>query len=181
MSFFLPSERTDVADPREVYGRLLKLPEFAHLTEAEARVEWLFRTHEEVRGGRRVLGTVYRPDVQGRLREVFQWLLDDKFGGVGDEERGIDFLIVLDAEFWLDAGEREREILVYHELCHIQPAFDRFGAQRFDKATGLPILTLVGHDVEEFSAVVRKYGAYSGELRDFIAAAAAGGEFQGGA
>jgi len=175
MSYFLPHERPEMADPREVYGRLLKLPEFAHITEAEARVEWLMRGHPEVRGGRQVLGTVFRPDVQGRLREVFQWLLAEKFGAgdndSGDgEDRPIDFLVVLDADYWLDSDDHLREILVYHELCHIQPAFDKHGAQRFDRDTGLPVLTLAGHDVEEFTAVVQRYGAYSGELADFIRA-----------
>lgn len=174
MSYFLPVERPDIDNPEVFYLRLLKLAEHAHIVEAEARVEFLMRTHAEVKGGRQVLGTVFRPDVQGRLREVFQWLLEDKFGGLGEGDRPIDYLIVLDAEWWMDADERDREILVYHEMCHIQPAYDKMGAQRFDRDTGLPVLTLAGHDVEEFSAVVRRYGAYSRDIRDFIGAASEG-------
>ncbi len=170
MGYFLPVERPDIQNPEEVYLRLLRLDEHAHIVEAEARVEFLMRTHEEVKGGRVVLGTVFRPEVQGRLRDVFEWLLEDKFGGLGEGERGIDFLIVLDAQFWLDADDEAREILVYHEMCHIQPAFDKMGAQRFDRDTGLPVLTLQNHDVEEFSQVVRRYGAYSRDIEEFVRA-----------
>lgn len=173
MGYFLPSERPEVADPGEVFARLCRLDEHRHIVEAEARIEFLMRTHDEVKGGRRVLGTVFRPDVQGRLRDVFQWLLDDRFA-LAEGDKPIDYLIVLDADFWLEADDRAREILVYHEMTHIQPAFDKMGGQRFDRDTGLPVLTLVGHDIEEFSAVVRRYGTYSRDLREFIAAASEG-------
>lgn len=172
MGYFLPSDRPEMPNPEAVFLRLCKLDELKHIAEAEARIEFLMRSHEEVKGGRQVLGTVFRPDVQGRLREVFAWLLEEKFGGADD--RPIDFLIVLDAQYWLDADDRAREILVYHEACHIQPSFDKHGAQRFDRETGLPVLGLVGHDVEEFAAVVRRYGTHTQELRDFIAAASQG-------
>lgn len=168
MSYFLPAERPGMADPAVVFWELCKLPEFAHIGEAEARVEFLMRSHQEIKGGRQVLGTVFQPNVQGRLKEVFTWLLEEKFGGM--EDTPITYLIVIDAEYWLDASDQEREILIYHEACHIQTAFDKNGAQRFDKDTGLPVLCLVGHDVEEFSAVVERYGAHSDELVRFAAA-----------
>lgn len=179
MGYFLPHERPGMPDPREFFERLKRLPEHAHFTEAEARVEFLMRGHPEQRGGRQVLGTVFRPDVQGRLREVFLWLLEEKFGpgddAGGDEEKPpMDFLIVIDADYWLESDDRVREILVYHEMCHVQPAFDKMGNQRFSKETGLPVLTLAGHDVEEFSAVVQRYGTYSQDLKTFIQAAAEG-------
>lgn len=175
MSFFIPLKRPGMPQPAEVYLRLLDLPEHSHIREAEARVEFLMRGHAEVKGGRQVLGTVFRPDVNGRLREVFTWMLEEMFGPGDDsgddaERPPIDFLVVLDAEYWLDGDDRDREILMYHELCHIQPAFDKNGAQRFDRETGLPVLTLAGHDVEEFKAVVERYGAYSEDIRQFVAA-----------
>lgn len=172
MGFFLPSERPAMPDPAAVAAKLFRMEEFRHIGEAEARVEFLMRSHPEVKAGRAVLGTVFVPDVTGRLRDVFQWLLEDKFGG-GDQP-AVDFLIMIDADYWLDSDDRVREILIYHELCHIQPAFDKFGSQRFDRATGLPVLCLVGHDVEEFSAVVRKYGGYSQDIRNFVAAVSEG-------
>ncbi len=172
MGYFLPTDRPGMANPAEVFVRLCKLPEHAHITEAEARIEFLMRGHEEKKGGRVVLGTVFRPQVDGRLREVFTWLLQDKFGA--DDDEPIAFLVVLDAEFWLDSDDVQREILMYHELCHIQPAYDKNGAQRFDRETGLPVLTLAGHDVEEFAAVVERYGTYNAELREFVAAAQRG-------
>lgn len=174
MGYFLPSLRPDIPNPEEVFGRLLRLDEHKHIVEAEVRIEFLMRTHPEVKAGRTVLGTVFRPEVQGRLRDLFDWLLEDKFGGLAEGDRGIDFLIVLDAEFWMDADDLAREILVYHEMTHIQPAFDKMGAQRFDRDTGLPVLTIAGHDIEEFAAVVRRYGTYSTDLRNFMQAAREG-------
>lgn len=173
MSYFLPADKPDMPSPLPFHERMLELAEHKHIVEAEARIEYLMRSHEEVKGGRQVIGTVFRPDVQGRLREVFQWLLEDKFA-LAEGDQPIDYLIVLDASYWSGASDRQREILVYHELCHIQPAFDRYGAQRFDRDTGLPVLTLAGHDVEEFSAVARRYGAHTQELRDFVAAISQG-------
>lgn len=169
MGYFLPSARPDIQDPAAVFWQLVKdQPEFHHIGEAEARIEFLMRTHPEIKAGRQVLGTVFTPDVQGRLRDVFAWLLDGLFGDT--DGNPITFLIIIDAEYWLDASEREREILIYHEACHIQITFDRNGAQRFDRDTGLPVLGLVGHDVEEFAAVVARYGAHSDDLRRFVAA-----------
>lgn len=170
MGFVVPDGQRGIPHPEEFALRLFQLPELAHIKDSEARIEWLFRTHAEVKGGRQVLGTVFRPEVNGRLRELFTWLLEDKFGGT-DEDAPIAFLIVLDYEFWAEAPDLQREILVYHELTHIQPALDKYGAPRFDKETGLPVLTLAGHDIEEFTAVVRRYGSYHQGLVDFIDAA----------
>lgn len=161
MGFYVPTGEGGIPHPGEVAAKLLKLPEHQHITEAEARIEWLMRGHAEVRAGRAILGTVYKPEVNGRLRDVFDWLIAEKFGEVPD------FLIVLDGEFWKDATDHEREILVYHELCHITPSIDAMGATRFSKETGLMVLTLRSHDVEEFADVVRRYGAYSRDLEDF--------------
>jgi len=46
-----------------------------------------------------------------------------------------------------------------HELYHIVQSVDEFGAPKFNRDTGMPTLTLRGHDVEEFVGVVRRYGA----------------------
>ena len=176
MSYMLCHEAPpSVPQPAEFFARLLSLPEFGHIVESEVRIEWLYRTHPEVKAGRQVLGAVHEPNVTGRLREVFSWMLQDKFGG-SDEDVPIKFLVIIDYEYWAEADHRAREILIYHEACHIRPALGKDGEQRFDKETGLPVLCLVGHDVEEFSAVVRRYGAWSDDLQAFISAAADGDE-----
>lgn len=164
MSFLIP-EYND-AHPGVFAARLMEAGEFEHLRDGEARIGWLMRTHEEVMGGRQILGTVFMPQVQGRLREVFDWLLDEKFPD------GLDFLVILDATYWEEADEIKREILVFHELCHCIQKVDQYGAPRFDK-DGRPVWGLRGHSVEEFSEVVQRYGAWNDELKEFIAAAQA--------
>ena len=47
---------------------------------------------------------------------------------------------------------------------------DREGAPRFDDE-GRPVWGLQGHDVEEFAAVVRRYGAHNPDIQRFLAAA----------
>ena len=61
--------------------------------------------------------------------------------------------------------------LVEHELSHCGVERDAFGAPKFKKSTGLPSFTLVGHDVEEFVGVVRRYGAAAAGVQAMIDAA----------
>jgi len=163
MSFTIPAR----PGPAEIADRLLRLPEFEHLRAGEARVVYLMRVDPVIKAGRQVLGTCYLPTVQGSLKPLFDWLLADRFGN----DPPIDFLIVLDTEYWQPASELKGEILVYHELMHCGQAVDKHGADRFDPVTGQPIWCIRGHDVEEFVAVVERYGQHNDDIRRFVAAA----------
>jgi Putative phage metallopeptidase len=154
--------------PAIIAERLLSLPEHSHLREGEATIEWLLRVDPKVQAGRRVLGTCYLPTVQGQLKDFFMWMLEREFGHIPH------FLIILDREYWAESSPREREILVYHELCHAVQAVDKFDAPRFDK-DGQPMWALRGHDVEEFTATVERYGAWNAEIQHFVTAANTGG------
>jgi len=149
--------------PAIIAERVLRMPEHMHLLENEIELDWLMRTGEKIKGGRQVLGSVHMPTVQGEFRDMFEWLLEGLLG------RLPAFLIILDETYWEAATPQAREILIFHELAHIQHKLDRYGAPRFDK-DGLPVYGLVGHDVEEFTSVVARYGAYSDEIRSFVAA-----------
>lgn len=143
-----------------------ELKEFEHLKDGEAVIAFLLDSVPQVRHGKSILGTAHMPDVQGRLRDVFRWSIEQTLG------YSPDFIITLDQEYWDGADERMREILVFHELSHCVQKVDRDGEARFDEDGG-PVWGLVSHDVEEFSATVRRYGAYSPEIREFIEAASA--------
>ncbi len=158
--------------PARFAESILKLPEHAHLVDGEAGIDYLLRTHERIKGGRYVLGTAHMPSVQGELKECFEWLLFMLFG------RLPDFLIVLDRAYWEQATPLQREILIYHELTHCIQKVDMYGAPRFHR-DGRPMWGLRGHDVEEFTAVVRRYGAYSQDIAGFIAAAIEGNRAHG--
>lgn len=140
--------------------------EFAHLKDGAARISILMRLESEIQGGRQVLGTAFMPQVQGRLNKVFQWMLERVLAAEGLP----DFLIILDHDYWEGASGEMREILVFHELSHCIHKADRDGDPRYDE-DGRPVWGLVAHDVEEFTATVARYGAYSQDIKDFIAAA----------
>jgi hypothetical protein len=73
---------------------------------------------------------------------------------LGDKERllcGVDILIVIDFFFWTENPEKQ-EPLLFHELCHLQ--VDEEGK-----------LVSTGHDLEEFYAVVKKYGDWNKQAK----------------
>lgn len=162
--FRLP-EPDDGLEP--IVDRVLGMYEHAHLVENEIDLAFLFRCEEKMMGGRQILGTVYEPKVQGGLKDVFEWMIRRLLG------RLPRFLVVLDEAYWAECGERNREILVFHELTHCQQKNDRYGAPRFD-LDGRPVYGLMAHDVEEFTSVVRRYGVWNDGLREFIEAARQG-------
>lgn len=147
--------------PATIAERVMRMPEHQHLVDNEIDVDWLMRNFEKVKGGRIVLGSVHEPTCNGELAPMFEWMVERLFG------RLPRFLVILDAEYWAAATDLQREILIFHELCHIQQKLDKFGAPRFDK-DGLPVYGLKSHDVEEFSATVYRYGAYSEEIKTFV-------------
>ena len=162
--FVLPAD--DGNGPQAFYARLVKsFPEFEHLREGDPHVVFLFRTSPKVVQGRDVLGTCYMPSVQGALRPVFDWLMEQQFGRVPD------FLIVLDLTFWNAADDLTREILVHHEMMHCGQAKDQWGEPKFNRDTGLPVWCVRPHDVEEFADTVRRYGAWNEGLSHFLEAA----------
>ncbi|EHU00498.1 hypothetical protein CKS_2618 [Pantoea stewartii subsp. stewartii DC283] len=79
------------------------------------------------------------------------------------------FIITLAGDYCSQCTDAEFCALVEHELYHIAQAADEFGAPKFNKE-GQPVLTMRGHDVEEFVGVVRRYGA-SVEVQELVDAA----------
>lgn len=164
-SQFLTVDDADLESPRRYYDRLLReCPEHGHLEDGEATVDFLFRVEPLIRGGKLELGSVHLPNVQGKLKGVFDFLFRRVFGRIPN------FVMILDLEYWRDASEREREILVYHEMCHAEHKTDKEGELRFDEA-GKAVYGIREHDVNEFIAVVERYGQWSDEIRRFVRAA----------
>ena len=58
-----------------------------------------------------------------------------------------------------------------HELYHFAQATDRFGAPRFNEATGRPRFCIKRHDVEEFVGVVRRFGVLGESMTSLMIAA----------
>jgi hypothetical protein len=156
-----------------IVDRVLRMPEHRHLIELEARVEWLMRQDPKVKQGRQILGTCYIPRVNGELSSLFDWMLERLFGEFPD------FLIILDAGYWEQATDLQREILVFHELSHAVQAVDGNGAPKFNQQTGAPVFAIQGHDIEEFNHVVSRYGSDVHGVAEFIEAAKLGDAAKG--
>lgn len=150
--------------PATFVARLLETEEHEHLAENEITIEYLMANTEKKHGGKMIAGAVHLPTVQGRLKDLFEMLLARFFGTMPM------FLMIIDSAWWHEADQRDREALIWHELCHIKQERDKFGDLRFDR-DGLPVYGLIEHDVTSFNSEVARYGAWSPELQQFFAAA----------
>lgn len=79
----------------------------------------------------------------------------ERFQG-GDKH---DYVVMVSREFWPDLSEAQREAMVDHELSHI--------VRDPDAASGYGMRT---HDIEEFTAVVERHGAWKSDVRNFLTA-----------
>lgn len=148
-----------------IVDRVLRMPEHRHLVEDDAVIHWLMREEPKVKQGRMILGTCYMPKVNGELSSLFDWMIERMLG------EAPDFLIILDAGYWADATDLQREILVFHELSHADRARDADGEPKCSPITGEPLWAIRGHDIEEFNHVVARYGSQVHGVAEFIEAA----------
>lgn len=165
--FCLPQEGPD--DPRPILRRLVQEEEtFAELRTGEPTIMTVFRCYPLARQGKSILGQMALPQWQGSMGPLAVWLLAKTCGGVVP-----DYIMILDQDWWDQASATRREALVFHELCHCAHARDKDGELRFTDE-GRPVWGIAAHDVEEFNAVVEKYGAWTLDLVMFLDAAKRG-------
>lgn len=140
----------DGPDEQAMYDLLLDLVgnHFRHLDEARFALAW-----------RKAL----KPDPDGKL-------VLGKCRKCSDLDRELaeyDFVIILNREAWLeDFDPQQREALLYHELCHAGVTRGKDGEIKRDEK-GRIVFRLRKHDIEEFSAVVERYGLYKADLAHF--------------
>ncbi|WP_038910927.1 putative metallopeptidase [Dickeya dadantii] len=144
-------------------------PDHVHLAEADIAFLWASNAFEKK--GRAVLGQCEEVMMRagGWQKARMEQQMHEWFGRIPK------FIITLAADYCSQCSDLEFCALVEHELYHIAQATDDFGAPKFNKETGQPVLTLRGHDVEEFTGVVRRYGA-SKEVQELVDAANAPAE-----
>lgn len=75
------------------------------------------------------------------------------------------FLIEIWDIAWTAFNKKQRRALMDHELCHCMTKVD-------DDLNVIPFI--VGHDIEEFDAVVKRYGAWHSDLETFLREARSG-------
>ena len=133
-----------------------------------ATIGFLWTNVPNTRGGKTILGETEIVNPKGgkwqRERQLFQ---QRQWFGI----EPLDFLITFDANWCFHATDLEFMALVEHELYHCGQKLDEWGTPRFSKETGLPLFAMRSHDVEEFSGIVRRYGLWKDDLREFAAAA----------
>lgn len=112
---------------------------------ATARLRFIFVDTASKKGGLPVLGKARK--VAGAL----EYLLE------------LDFLIEIAADQWNDMGQEQREALVDHLL-------ERCTGEE-DEKTGEMKWTLREPDVQEFSAILRRHGAWNDALTGFVSVA----------
>lgn len=83
----------------------------------------------------------------------------------------LDFLITFDAQYAASCSDRAFCAVVEHELGHCGQAKDEFGAPKFNPKTGEPVFAMRGHDIEEFTFIVARYGADAAGVQAMIEAA----------
>lgn len=135
-----------------------------HLAGADIRFMWASSAF--TKKGRTVLGQAEEVMLRagGWQKSRMEQQMHEWFGDVPK------YIITLAADFCSECSDLEFCALVEHELYHIAQKTDEFGAPKFSKETGQPVLCMRGHDVEEFVGVVRRYGA-SADVQEIIDAA----------
>jgi hypothetical protein len=160
--------------PWPLLDRLLneceELEELASMIQSGTTLAFMTRGGDWTSNGRRILGMCHcAPSAQGQLRPLFEQLLEDTVGYYPD------FLIILAADYWDDADDERRLPLLFHELLHIKHARTREGDLRWDRESGKAIGCMRPHDIEEFKAVVERFGNWSPDVGEFVDAARRGG------
>lgn len=144
-------------------------PDHEHLREATVMVAWTARPGRMT--GRNILGQCEMLQHGAKnWRKGWSSSLALMWAEAEGWEDEPDFLILLSAPWFATCSDLEACAVIEHELYHCGQQMDEFGEPRFSQSTGLPLWCVRGHDVEEFVGVARRYGAYSGELREIHAA-----------
>ncbi|ARF50026.1 putative metallopeptidase [Pantoea stewartii] len=142
---------------------VLHNPDHMHLLEAE--IAFLWASSAFTKQGRTVLGQAEQVAMRAGGWQKAR-MEQQMYGWFGEVPK---FIITLAGDYCSQCTDAEFCALVEHELYHIAQAADEFGAPKFNKE-GQPVLTMRGHDVEEFVGVVRRYGA-SVEVQELVDAA----------
>jgi hypothetical protein len=150
-----PTKKPKTPDPLDPYAILDALVSDHHtdLAQAKIAVAWQLDVKAD-RDGHMLLG---------RCRKATD--LDREF-------REFDLVIMLNAQAWKELEPKQRLALVDHELCHATVATDKNGENIADERDRL-CYRLKRHDLEEFTAVVKRHGLYLSDVAEFAKVAIA--------
>ena len=129
-------ERSDTI--KKIAKKILKEPEFEDINNFGVRIAYLISDKEKVTNRRRIFADCRK------VNEQYAWCCK------------YDFMITVYGPNVLDFDEQQMEILVRHELMHI--GIDPEGTEAN--------FYVVPHDVEEFDAIIEKFGLHWASKED---------------
>ena len=140
---------TPAPEVKEIAEELI--PKYhAHLAECNVRLDYVFVSKTPVKGGK---------DIWGTCRKITN--LNAHLAG---EEQSF-FVIVISEPVW-DILPRDKKVaLVDHELCHAWAVFDQ---KEDDDNAEVVKLSIIPHDVEEFSCIIRRHGLWKDDVKAFV-------------
>ncbi len=106
-------------------------------------------------------------EVWGRAKKISglnAFLASPPYPETYEDQENDFFVIEVSEEIWNRLSTTGREALVDHELSHLDIVTD--------EETGETKLAIVGHDVTEFEAVLRRRGLWNESVKDFVEAGA---------
>ena len=129
-----------------------------HLTDCSARIRYVFQDKVPKAKGKEVWGTCRK--VSGLTAHLE--------GGSPDDDPF--FVITISQDVWEVLPQDKKVALVDHELCHAWAEVS--GQNEDDDGSGSPIkLSVLPHDLEEFSCIVRRHGLWREDIKSFVEAA----------
>jgi len=143
-----------------------RLENAAHAHLRHAHIGYLWTNVENTRKGKQVIGQAELGTPQGVMGKWARARAEEQIAGWFGAAP--DFIITIDANWWMQASDAQACALIEHELSHCAQDTDDYGAPRFNKQTGMPVFTIRGHDVEAFIGVAARYGAIEPGVRELM-------------
>lgn len=141
-----PKERVEYLEAIEVEEMSRELIEKNHGHLCEASIKFLFRTGKWESKGQTIYG--HSEKVSAKWKSMADY----------------DFVIVMNRSAWMNSASRPelQEAILDHELTHCTRGDD-------DKL-GNPVWFIQPHTIEDFTSVIRRHGAWHGDLQNFFKA-----------
>jgi predicted metallopeptidase len=129
----------------------------AHLDDDRIRIDYLFTDTAVKKAGQIALGTA----------RVVSNLAAFLAGEEGAEERGSPFFVITILDYaWKDLSPDQKIALVDHELMHCMAAPKMVELENGTEVETL-VLSIRGHDLEEFKDIVHRHGFWAPDLESF--------------
>lgn len=136
-------------DVKEIAEKLIKEH---HPDIAEFRMEFVFVDKTPNKGGKEVWGTMRKVSALPAYLAA-----DDKDQADGYTEPF--FVMVISKPIWENLPDDKKVALVDHELCHAGVKTDK---------DGNPKPHIIPHDLEEFTAIVKRHGLWRDDVKEFL-------------